>query len=124
MENLKRILIIEDDDLLRNLYAEMFRKENFEVQEAADGFRGEALIREGKFDLILLDIVVPEKDGLEILRSLKNDEPRVQNGSIIIISNLGQDKMIQKGLALGANGYLIKSHFRPEQVVSEVQKFL
>lgn len=120
----RRILIVEDDDLLRNIYAEMFRRENFEVQEAEDGPSGEALIREGSFDLILLDIVLPEKDGLEILRSLRTDAPKAQNGPIIIISNLGLNDVVQKGLELGARGYLIKSQFRPEQIVSEVKAFL
>lgn len=120
----KKILIVEDDDLLRSLYAEMFKKEGFDVYEAEDGLKGERLIMEGGYDVILLDILLPEKDGLEILRSLKSQIPKEKNGPIVLISNLGQEEIVKKGIRLGAKGYLIKSQFRPEEVITEIKTFI
>lgn len=124
MDERKKILIVEDDDLLRSLYAEMFKKEGFDVYEAADGLSGEKLILEGGYDVILLDILLPEKDGLEILRSLKLNRPKEKNGPIVLISNLGEEEIVKKGIKLGAKGYLIKSQFRPEEVISEIKTFI
>ena len=88
MEKKLRILMIEDDALLRSFYAEVLSKENFEIVQAQEGEEGLARILEGGFDLILLDVILPKKDGLQILRELKTQKPQQENGPIGIISNL------------------------------------
>lgn len=120
----QKILIVEDDEILRNLYTELLTGEGFEVAEAADGAEGWNKIHNGGYDLIILDIVLPKKDGIQILRELKKQPPKTQNGPIVILTNLGQDSIIREGFQLGAAGYLIKSAFNPDQVLSEIKNFL
>lgn len=120
----KRILIVEDDKLLRDLYLELLGDEGFEVDDAADGETGSAKALAGGYDLILLDIMLPKKDGLEILDDLKNNKPQKPNGSIVMLTNLGHDEVIKQGLLSGASGYLIKSALTPDEVLHQVHAFL
>ena len=119
----KKILIIEDDHDVRELYAEVLRDEGFNVEEAVDGQAGLAKILENSYDLILLDIMLPRFDGLSILKTIKK-KAGLKDTPIILLTNLGRESIIKEGFALGANGYLIKSEHTPEQIVQEVKKFL
>lgn len=119
----KKILIIEDDHDVRELYAEVLRDEGFNVEEAVDGQAGLAKILENSYDLILLDIMLPRFDGLSILKTIKKKDG-LKDIPIILLTNLGRESIIKEGFALGANGYLIKSEHTPEQIVNEVKKFL
>lgn len=119
-----RILVVEDDQFLRELYEELLKEEGYNVVLAEDGERGLAEISKGGFDLILLDIMLPKIDGLEILRRVKNKPPEKPNGMTVMLTNLGQDSIIKEGFNLGASGYLIKSAMNPDQVLSEVKTFL
>lgn len=120
----QKILVVEDDQFLRELYDELLKEEGYEITLAEDGEKGLAQIQKGGFDLILLDIMLPKIDGLEILRRVKNKPPDKQNGSTVLLTNLGQDSIIKEGFSLGASGYLIKSAMNPDQVLSEVKVFL
>lgn len=120
----KKILIVEDDEILRNLYSELLTTEGFIVDEAADGEAGWEKIHAGGYNLIILDIVLPRKDGMEILRELKKQPPKKPNGPVVILTNLGQDSIIKEGFSLGAAGYLIKSAFNPDQVLRELTNFI
>ena len=120
----KRILVIEDDQFLRELYDELLREESYEVELAADGQEGLDKVSRGGYDLILLDIMLPKIDGLEILRRLRAKPPEKPNGATVLLTNLGQDSIIKEGFNLGASGYLIKSAMNPDQVLSEVKVFL
>lgn len=120
----QKILVVEDDEFLRELYEELLKGENYDVTLAVDGEEGLSNISKGGFDLVLLDIMLPKMDGLEILRRVKNTPPAVKNGPVVLLTNLGQDSIIKEGFALGASGYLIKSAMNPDQVLSEVQVFL
>ncbi len=119
----KKILIIEDDHAVRELYAEVLRDEGLNVEEAVDGQVGLAKILENSYDLILLDIMLPRFDGLSILKTIKKKDG-LKDIPIILLTNLGRESIIKEGFALGANGYLIKSEHTPEQIVNEVKKFL
>jgi DNA-binding response OmpR family regulator len=77
--------------------------------------------RENKPDLVILDIVLPQIDGWEILRKIKS-EPEFKNLKVIILSNLGQKEEVEKGIKLGAVKYLIKAHYTPSQVIKEIKK--
>jgi CheY-like chemotaxis protein len=79
---------------------------------------------EGGYDLVLLDIMLPKVDGLEVLRKLKESPPKKPNGPTVLLTNLGQDSIIKEGFTLGASGYLIKSAMNPDQVLNEVKVFL
>lgn len=124
MKKAKKILIVEDDEVLRNFYLELLTAEGFQVVEAVDGTVGEKLIWQGGFDLIILDIVLPRKDGMEILRNLRKTKPASPNGPIVILTNLGQESIVKEAFLLGAAGYIIKSAFNPDQILGEIRNFL
>src|SRR3989344_7908007 len=112
----KKILIVEDDQFLREFYEELLVGEGFSVETAEDGEIGSNKAKEGGFDLILLDIMLPKKDGLQVLRDLKLSPAKSPNGPVVVLTNLGQDIVIKQCFALGAVGYLIKSAMNPDQV--------
>ncbi|MBI4035975.1 response regulator transcription factor [Candidatus Daviesbacteria bacterium] len=120
----KKILIVEDDQFLREFYQELLQSENYQVQAAAEGEAGLAMLREGGFNLVLLDIMLPKKDGLQILRDLKIQPAKQQNGPIVVLTNLGQGAIIKECFNLGAEGYLIKSALNPDEVLTEIKSFL
>lgn len=120
---MQKILIIEDDQFLRELYAELLESEGLEVDTAVDGVEGLQKAKSGKYDLTLLDIMLPKKDGLSILKEL-NEAQRKNLGQVVMLTNLGQDAVIKQGFELGAGGYLIKSALTPDQVLHEVRIFL
>jgi len=120
----QRILVVEDDQFLRELYDELLKEEGYDIELAADGEEGFNKMSTGGYDLVLLDIMLPKIDGLEILRRLKDKHPEKPNGPVVLLTNLGQDSIIKEGFNLGASGYLIKSSMNPDQVISEVKVFL
>jgi DNA-binding response OmpR family regulator len=120
---MKNILIIEDDPFLTDIYETKFKALGFSVDIARDGEDGLKKIKEKDFDVLILDIVLPHINGWEVLRQLGEDE-KFKNLKIIILSNLGQEEEIKKGLKLGAIKYLIKAHYTPQEVVDEVKKLL
>ena len=120
----KKILIIEDDQFLREFYQELLQSEGFQVDMAVDGATGLSIVSAGGFALILLDIMLPQKDGLQILRELKLNPPKLPNGPIVVLSNLGQGEEIRQGLALGAADYLVKADFTISEVTDKILKYL
>lgn len=121
----KKILIVEDDQFLREFYEELLQSEGFTVDLAADGEIGLTKLREGGYDLVLLDIMLPKKDGLQILRELRDGpESPKKNGPIVILTNLGQDSVIKMSFEFGAAGFLIKSALNPNQVLAEIRSYL
>lgn len=121
---MKKILLVEDDQFLREFYQELLQEEGYLVDAASEGETALKKIQEGTFNLILLDIMLPKLDGLQILQSLKLNPPKVANGPIVVLTNLGQDSIIRQCFELGAEGYLIKSSLNPGQVLTEVRSYL
>lgn len=124
MDRPKKILIVEDDQFLREFYQELLQGEGFEVDVAPDGEVGFNKLHQGGFDLVLLDIMLPKKDGIEILKENKMSAPSAANGPIVVLTNLGQDAIIKTCFDLGASGYMIKSALNPDQVLTEVKNYL
>jgi two-component system, OmpR family, response regulator ResD len=120
----KKILIVEDDQFLREFYQELLQGEGFTVDVAGDGEVALQKAQMGGYNLVLLDIMLPKKDGLQILRDLKVSPPKQANGPIVVLTNLGQDVIIKQCFAMGASGYLIKSAMNPDQVLTEVNSYL
>lgn len=120
----ERILVIEDDQFLLELYDELLKDEGYIVDLAKDGEEGLNKFLEGGYDLVLLDIMLPKIDGLEILRKAQDKKPKKENGSVVLLTNLGQDSIIKEGFSLGATGYLVKSAMNPDQVLKEIKIFL
>lgn len=122
-ENTKKILVVEDDSFLSEMYLTKLSESGFDVEAAYDGKEALAKIKEFKPDLVLLDIVLPRLDGFEVLRMIKKEDSS-KNIPVIILTNLGQKEEVEKGLKLGASGYIIKAHFTPTEVVAKVKKAL
>lgn len=120
----KRILIVEDDQFLREFYQELLTSEGYFVDIAADGETALSKIQNEELDLVLLDIMLPKKDGVQILRDLKIKGPKSPNVVIIVLTNLGQEVVIKECFDLGAKGYLIKSALNPDQVIAELKSYL
>ena len=120
----KKLLVVEDEAFLRDLYIEILSDEGFEIDSAADGQEGLAKIQQGGYDLVLLDIVLPKMDGIEVLKALKKNPSEKPNGPIVMLTNLGQEAVISEGVALGVRGHIIKSDYTPDQLIHEVKELL
>ena len=118
-----KILLIEDEEMLANMYEIKFKNEGFELEKALDGAEGLEKAKANKPDFILLDIIMPKMDGFSVLKSLKEDET-TKDVPVMLLTNLGQDEDIKKGNELGAVGYLVKANITPSEVVEEVKKKL
>lgn len=118
-----KILIIEDDYFIRELYERQLKKRGYDVVAAADGAEGLVKAAEVTPNLILLDIMLPKLNGLDLLGTLKA-KPETKDIPVVLLTNLGQESVIKEGFKLGAKGYLIKSAYTPEQIISEVESFL
>jgi len=117
---MKKIILAEDDKYISKAYNVGLKDVGFDVSVAYDGNEALEKIKKDKPDLILLDLVMPEKNGFEVLEELGvNDELR--KIPVIILSNLGQDSDIEKGRALGAVDYLIKSDLTMDEVIDKVK---
>jgi len=120
---MEKILLIEDDLFLIDIYNVKLKASSFSVDVAEDGESGLAKAKENKYDLIILDIVLPGLDGRDVLRKLKSEKD-LKNIPVIILSNLGQKNEIEEGMKLGASQYLIKAHYTPSEIVDEIIKIL
>jgi len=122
---MKSILLVEDDPFLIDMYTTKFKEAGFSVKVASNGKEGQRLLDEEKFDLLVLDIVLPKVDGWEILSKIKNQKSNNKNLKdlkVVVLSNLGQKGEVEKGLKLGAIKYLIKAHHTPSEVVDEIKR--
>jgi DNA-binding response OmpR family regulator len=125
MEHLmpKKILVIEDEPSILKAMVEVLEMHGYRVFSATDGERGLALADEVKPDLILLDLILPGKNGFEVLKDLKSSAG-LADIPVIISSNLGDEEEVQQGLQLGAADYLIKADYDLNEVVKIVAKYL
>jgi len=118
-----KILVIEDDALLSRMYQTIFVTNNYEVDVAVDGEEGLVKARKGRPTLILLDIMMPKLNGMEVLERLKSD-PELRDIPVVILTNLAGNNDVQTALKLGAVRYIIKSENRPKQVEEIVRGIL
>lgn len=121
----KRILLVEDETDLRNLYQMLLENEGYAITTCADGREGLDEIKKGGYDLVLLDIMLPFIDGLEILEAAATDKDKKQpTSTIILLTNLAQDQTVAKAIELGARGYMVKSDYNPDDLIKAVADFL
>lgn len=123
MENKKRILIVEDDAFVMDIYRTKLTQEGFAVAEAKNGVEAVKELEKNIPDLMLLDIVMPYMDGLEVLEKLNANESW-KKIPVILLTNLSQKEEVERGLGLGAKDYLIKSHFTPAEVMEKIKTYL
>lgn len=118
----KRILLVDDEDSLRVLVRANLEADGFHVSEAVDGIEAMNKVHKEKYDLILLDIMMPGKNGIEVMEELAAD-PALRNIPVILLTAKGELEDIERGAALGARGHIAKP-FDPEQMVRTVKAAL
>ncbi|MCH7541349.1 response regulator [Patescibacteria group bacterium] len=119
----KKVLIVDDETSIREIYKKEFNSEGFQVLLAADGEEGLLKAGEDSPHLILLDVMLPKMNGIDVLKALKKN-PLTKDIPILLLTNLGEETIIKEGFTMGAEGYLLKVSYTPAQVVAECRKFL
>jgi len=119
----ERILVVEDDQFLRELYSDVLSGEGYKVETAEDGEQALEKMKVGGYNLVLLDIIMPKMDGLSVMRQIQNTPPQIPNNFVVFMTNLDKDEDIKIALQLG-NGYLIKSQITPGSLIEEVKSYL
>lgn len=121
------ILIIEDDDTLRELYHEVLTQNGYEVEMAADGEDGLLKLQQGGHDLVLLDMMLPKMNGIEILKQLKAHpvpKGKPANGRIVLMTNLSEETVVKQAEELGSSSHIIKSEITPGILLEHVKSLL
>src|SRR3989344_8636432 len=119
-----KILVVEDDRQLLEIYADALGAEGYEIDTADDGEQALDKMIKGGYDLVLLDIILPKINGFEIMEQLKGlPPPQNPNKCVIFLTNLDRGEEVEKGLKLG-NGYLVKSQITPGDLIREVGLYL
>lgn len=116
---MKKILIIEDDKFLNSAYRLKLLKTGYDFKIAYDGEEALSLMESYAPDLILLDIVIPKKDGFETLKAIKAHD-KWKDIPVIIVSNLGQEEDIERGIKLGALSYFVKTSHTLEEIMHAI----
>lgn len=122
MAGSKTILCIEDDRFISDMYARSLRRAGYEVDIAITGTDGLKMALEKSYDVIVLDIMLPEKQGTEVLRELRGSEDKVPNARVIVLTNFDQDDESRAVMQNRADAYLIKAEITPRKLVELVEK--
>jgi len=120
---MKKILFIEDEPNLQKAIGEILKQEGYEIFGAFDGAQGIELAKKEKPDMILLDLILPKKDGFEVLKEIKADE-EIKDTPVIILTNLEGSGDVEKALDLGATTYLVKANYELDDIVAKIKEFL
>ena len=120
---MKKIIFIEDEAALQEAMGEALRQNGYKVIKALNGEIGLRLIKSEKPDLILLDLMIPSKNGFEVLKEIKENE-ETQKIPVIVLTNLEGIKDLEKALSLGATTYLVKANYDLEELVQKIEKTL
>jgi len=126
MDEKKTVLIIEDEEALLSSYSEALESKGYFVLTALDGYKGLDMMAEnvGRIGLVLLDLMMPGVDGLEVLRTVKENEGKYGSVPVVILTNMTSEKVIKEAFDLGATSYLVKTDLDYEGLIKEVNKFL
>lgn len=125
MADKKRVLLVEDDIFLRELCTIKLEKSQYKVDVAADGTQGLELLQSKTYDLVLLDIMLPEMNGFEVLeRYMKDLKDVATKPFIMMMTNLSEKEQIDKAHTLGADDYIVKAHYSPTEIVKRVNDIL
>lgn len=115
----QHILVVDDEEILRRIYADRLNFEGYVIDTAADGEEALNKIRATPPNLILLDILMPKLNGLQVLEAL-NADAALKSIPVIVLSNVANDENIKKALALGAKDYLLKTNFSPNEIINKI----
>lgn len=120
---MKKILIVEDESKLRHSIEEILSKEGYTILSAADGEEGLQLAKDQMPDIILLDLILPKKDGFSMLQELKGSDD-TQKIPVVVLSNLSEVEEVGRALELGANRYFVKTDYTVTEVVKRIKEIL
>jgi len=120
---MKKILFVEDEPTLQKTIGRFLEEEGYQMINALDGELALKIAKKEKPDLILLDIILPKKDGFEVLKELKEDEI-TKDIPVIILTNLENDTDVEKALSIGATTYLVKSNYELKEIAKKIKDIL
>jgi DNA-binding response OmpR family regulator len=120
---IKTILLIEDDLFIGEMYSRSLSREGYQVDLIKDGEEGLKAALSKQYDLILLDVMLPEKRGTEVLQALRGDEDKVPNSRIVVLTNFEQDEESKIAMQSKADGYLIKADITPRRLLEIITSF-
>lgn len=120
---MRKILIAEDDFFIRDIYSKVFSLAGYAVTVAVDGIDALEKIKTQPFEIILLDIMMPRMTGIDVLKNVRTLTIPAKDTPIFIITNLGQQNVIEEAFKLGMDGYILKSQVSPQQIVDEINNF-
>ena len=123
-KNNPKIIIVEDDPNLLDLYAYEFKNLGFDVIKAEDGMQGLASIVSEKPDLVILDVMLPKLDGISMLKELRLTPGDVGRTPVIVLTALSDTSFANEALRLGANEYFVKTDFVPRKMMGKIKKYL
>lgn len=123
---MSKILLVEDETSVLGLYKRLFEKRGHQVSIAIDGQEALDKLFAGKetYDLILLDILLPKVSGMEVLKKVKSEDSRFKDTPVYMLTNLGEDSVIEESKRYGADGYLVKAHHLPHELVKTLEDVL
>jgi DNA-binding response OmpR family regulator len=120
---MKKILVVEDDKFIANAYRVKLTKAGFEIKMAYDGEEALEILKGFTPDLMLLDLIMPIKDGFTVLAEIRAN-PKWASIPVLVTSNLGQKEDIDRGMQLGANGYVIKTDLSMDELVTKINSLI
>jgi len=124
MEDKVTILVVEDEPDALEIFKDILTEEGFSVDGADGGLMALEKLTNGKYNLVLLDIVMPDKDGISILEEIKRFPEKYGEVKVVMLTNIGGDLAVDKAMKIGAVGYLLKSETEPDDLVAAVKKHL
>lgn len=119
-----KILLVEDDPLIAEIYVKKFESADFEVVNVMTGKAVLKAVEEGRYDLVLLDLVIPEMGGMEVLKELRTNAKYPPDLKIVVFSNLSDPEDRKRAVDLGANGFIQKTEYTPSKLILEVERLL
>ncbi len=119
----KLLLIVEDDPLMQRMYQKIFTFEKYQVETASDGEEGLEKVRALKPTVVLLDVMMPKMNGLQVLEKIKAD-PELKHIPVVMLTNLAGEKDAESALMKGAIKYIVKSEYDPKQIVGMVKEII
>ncbi len=123
IRDVMKVLLVEDEEFIRDLFKRQLDLSGFTTDAFGTGQDGLNAISKNAYDLVLLDIMLPDINGLQILQSIRQN-PNTKSVAVVLLTNLGQDAVIKQGFELGADGYLVKAAYTPDQIVQEVKNIM
>jgi DNA-binding response OmpR family regulator len=119
---IKTILIVEDDRFIGEMYVRSLKRAGYEVDWMIDGNDGLIAARNKQYDLVLLDVMLPERRGTEILEALRGAEDLIPNSRVIVLTNFEQDEESRMAMEARADAYLIKAEITPNKLLTVIQQ--